>query len=114
MAHTVIGLIPGEWYHVRIRLVTNRGDADSEKIVMVKAGLPKPVTNLSVSNVTRTTADLSWTLPPITPASPRERELKVQQRGTNGDWTTVQRWFRSIRPMTVCTTGYQSYRRHTL
>ena len=68
MGHEVIGLTPGEWYHVRIRLVTNSGNADSESIVMVKARLPKPVTDLSVSNVTRTTADLSWTLPAITPA----------------------------------------------
>ena len=89
MVHEVIGLTPGEWYHVRIRLVTNSGDADSEKIVMLKRGLPKPVTDLAVSNVTRTTADLSWTLPAITPASPSERQLKVQQRGANGDWTTV-------------------------
>ena len=89
MVHEVIGLTPGEWYHIRIRLVTNSGNADSESIVMIKAGLPKPVTDLSVSNVTRTAADLSWTLPPVEPASPRERELKVQQRGANGDWTTV-------------------------
>ena len=89
MVHEVIGLTPGEWYHVRIRLVTNSGNADSESIVMVKTGLPKPVTDLSVSNVTRTTADLSWTLPPVEPASPRERELEVQQRGANGEWTTV-------------------------
>ena len=89
MVHEVIGLTPGEWYHVRIRLVTNSGNADSESIVMVKTGLPEPVTDLSVSNVTRTTVDLSWALPPITPASPRERELNVQQMGANGDWTTV-------------------------
>ena len=89
MSHTVIGLTPGEWYFVRIRLVTNSGNADSEKLVMIKTGLPKSVTDLSVSNVTRTTVDLSWTLPRITPGSPSERELRVQQRGANGDWTTV-------------------------
>ena len=89
MGHTVIGLAPGEYYNVRIRLVTNSGNADSESIVFVKTELPRPVTKLSVSNVTRTTADLSWTLPPVTPGSPIERELKVQQRGANGDWTTV-------------------------
>jgi len=89
MTHTVIGLNPGEVYFFRIRLVTNNGYADSKEIVLVKIGLPKPVTNLSVSNVTRTTADLSWTMPPIVDSSPTVSELKVQQRGANGSWTTV-------------------------
>ena len=89
MVHTVIGLTPGEWCTFRIRLVTNSGNADSESLVMVKMGLPKPVTNLSVSNVTRTTADLSWTMPPIVDSSPSVRALNVQQRGASGSWTTV-------------------------
>ena len=89
MAHEVIGLTPGESNHIRIRLVTNSGNADSKSLVMGKARLPEPVTDLSASNVTRTTVDLSWTLPPVKPASPFERALKVQQRGANGDWTTV-------------------------
>ena len=89
MVHEVIGLTPGEIYSFRIRLVTTSGNADSKIIVVFKTGLPEPVADLSVSNVTRTTADLSWALPPVTPTSPIERELKVQQRGANGDWTTV-------------------------
>ena len=89
MGHTVIGLTPGKWYFVRIRLVTNSGNADSEDIVMVKMGLPNPVTDLSVSNVTRTSVDLSWTMPPITESSPSLRALNVQQRGANGSWSTL-------------------------
>ena len=89
MSHTVIGLTPGEWYSVRIRLVTNSGNANSKAFALIMRGLPKPVTDLSVSNVTRTKVDLSWTLPPVNPESPYERELRVQQRGANGDWTTV-------------------------
>ncbi|MCY4584026.1 MAG: cadherin domain-containing protein, partial [Chloroflexi bacterium] len=89
MSHTVIGLNPGEWFSVRIRLITNSGNADLESHAILKYGLPKPVADLSVSNVTRTTVDLSWTLPRQMPASPPVRELRVQQRGANGDWTTV-------------------------
>ena len=81
MVHEVIGLTPGEWYHVRIRLVTNSGNVDSEKIVMVKAGLPKPVTNLSVSNVTRTTADLSWALPAIDAGIPPREGVEGAAKG---------------------------------
>ena len=89
MAHEVIGLTLGEVYIFRIRLVTNSGNADSENIVLVKGQLPKPVTDLSVSNVTRTSVDLSWEMPPIRPASASVSELNVQQMGANGHWTTV-------------------------
>ena len=80
MVHEVIGLTPGEIYSFRIRLVTNSGNADSKIIVVFKTGLPDPVADLSVSNVTRTTADLSWALPPVTPTSPIERELNGSAR----------------------------------
>ena len=89
MAHEVIGLTPGEVNFIRVRLVTNSGNADSEKMVMLKGGLPKPVTDLSVSNVTRTTADLSWTIPRLVDSSPWLKELNVQQRAADGSWTTV-------------------------
>ena len=89
MDHEVIGLTPGEKNHIRIRLVTNSGNADSTHITMSKAKLPTPVTDLSVSNVTRTSVDLSWTMPRITDSSPFTRALNVQQRGANGSWTTV-------------------------
>ena len=89
MAHTVIGLNPGEVNIFRLRLVTNIGNADSKNIVLVKLADPKPVTNLSVSNVTRTTADLSWTMPPVVDTSPVVGQLNVQQRAANGGWTTV-------------------------
>ena len=89
MVHEVIGMIPGKVYTIRFRLVTNSGNADSKKIVIFNTGLPKPVTGLSVSNLTRTTADLSWALPRLEPTSPSKRELKLQQKDANGDWTTV-------------------------
>ena len=89
MEHEVIGLTPGVVNHIRIRLVTNSGNADSTSLIMSKAKLPTPVTDLSVSNVTRTSVDLSWTMPRITDSSPFTRALNVQQRGANGSWTTV-------------------------
>ena len=89
MSHKVIALTPGEEYHFRIRLVTNRGNADSKSRFFFKGADLEPVTDLSVSNVTRTTVDLAWKMMPAGPADPHPWTLDVQQRGANGDWTTV-------------------------
>ena len=66
-ATSVVGLHVlhgGRTYRFHVRVVTNTGFADSE--VVSWSSLPaeaKPLTNLSFSNVTTNSVDLSWTLP---------------------------------------------------
>ena len=48
----------------RVRLVTNSGEVDSEVVSWSsKRPYPKPATDLTASNATQTTIDLTWTLP---------------------------------------------------
>ena len=50
--------------HFRVRLITNTGSVDSEVASWSSPlPLPEPPTDLTFSNVTGTTIDLSWTLP---------------------------------------------------
>ncbi|MCY4584027.1 MAG: fibronectin type III domain-containing protein, partial [Chloroflexi bacterium] len=62
-SHTVTQVTPGTNYAFRIRLATNNGHADSESVAAAALEPPKPATGLSISNVTGTTVDLSWTFP---------------------------------------------------
>ena len=62
-SHTVSGLTTGTSYAFRVRVVANHGSAYSETVSMIALAPPKPATGLTVSNVTGTTVDLSWTLP---------------------------------------------------
>ncbi len=54
----------GRNHHFRVRLITNTGSVDSE-VASWSSALPRPEppTDLTFSNVTGTTVDLSWTLP---------------------------------------------------
>ena len=62
-SHTVTGLSNGTSYAFRVRVAGNHGTADSETVSLTALALPRPATGLTLSNVTGTTIDLSWTLP---------------------------------------------------
>ena len=112
-SHTVIGLTPGAVYWFRIRLVTNEGNADSDRIVILMRALPKPVFDFSASDATQTTVPLSWKKPAIFPAAPTVSSIEVQQQGADGSWSTVRtftgRWVVELesqaKPMAHTVTG---------
>ena len=89
-SHTVIGLSPGQVYSFRIRLVTNKGNADSKRITIFRRAPPKPVFDFSASNVAKTTVHLSWTKPASFPTAPTVSGIEVQQLGADGVWSTVR------------------------
>ena len=64
-SHTVTGLAAGTRHSFVIRLVTNRGNADSAVVRPTTLAGPTPPRNLTASNETETTVDLAWTLPAV-------------------------------------------------
>ena len=61
--YTVTELTEGSTYTFRVRLAANNGNVDSETVSATALAPPKPATDLSASNPSRTGIDLSWTLP---------------------------------------------------
>ena len=91
-SHEVTGLTGGEGYRFRVRVVANRGSAETVTADTTRTLTgAKPVTNLTVSNVTPQTdisssADLSWTLP-TQPAGVTVDRVEILQVGCRGSWT---------------------------
>ena len=61
--YTVTELTEGSTYTFRVRLEANHGNVDSETVSATALASPKPATDLSASNQSRTGIDLSWTFP---------------------------------------------------
>ena len=84
-SHEVTGLTGGEGYRFRIRLVTNRGNAETVTVATTRTLTnANPVTDLTVSNVQARTADLSWTLP-TQPSGVTVTRVEIQQVSKSGE-----------------------------
>ena len=62
-SHTVTGLTASTSYSFRIEIATSRGNAMSDAVSADTLVAPNPATDLTASNATPTSVDLSWTLP---------------------------------------------------
>ena len=91
-SHTVTGLTASTSYSFRIEIQTSGGNARSDTVSADTPVAPKAATGLTASNVTHTTADLSWTLPEQ-PEGVTVSAVEVLQYtrgyGTDDRWPTV-------------------------
>ena len=87
-SHTVTGLTASTSYSFRIEIQTSGGNARSDTVSADTPVAPKAATGLTASNVTHTTADLSWTLPEQ-PEGVTVSAAEVLQLRTGRDVTVV-------------------------
>ena len=87
-SHTVTGLTASTSYSFRIEIQTSGGNTRSDTVSADTPVVPKAATGLTASNVTHTTADLSWTLPEQ-PEGVTVSAAKVLQLRTGRDVTVV-------------------------
>ena len=78
-SYTVTGLTTGASYSFRIRLVTSRGDADSDAVSASTLAAVNPATGVTASNATPTSVDLAWALPAQPVGVTVTRVLLLQQ-----------------------------------
>ena len=106
-SHTVTGLEPETKYYFRVQLVTDKGTATSSDVRTWTKLAAKPVTNLTASNETQTTIDLSWTLPEQTEgASPNSLSVQMLWGSTWGYVSGSPEGYSVYLPLDPDTTSY--------